>query len=163
MCIRDRDELNRTIITGTASFYYGSLGQTVIPVPVVGALIGSTVGYFTGNILYQSGLLSLGAPLAAKQAKERRKNIEDLCLHAIPVMQRNRAELQTLISRHFTKQTGLFNAAFSAMDSVLAEWDPDAYLKQLEILCNVLDKGLPFKSFQEFDEFMNDGSSTFKL
>jgi len=157
------DELNRTVITGTASFYYGSLGQTVIPIPVVGALIGSTVGYFTGNILYQSGLLSLGVPLAAKQAEERRKHIEELCLHAIPLMQRNREELQALISQYFTEQTGLFNAAFSAMDSVLADRDPNTYLKQLENLCNVLGKGLPFKSFQEFDEFMSDDSSTFKL
>jgi len=157
------DEVNRTVITGTASFYYGSLGQTVIPIPVVGALIGSTVGYFTGNILYQSGLLSLGVPLTVKHAENRRKHIEDLCLHAIPVMQRNREELQALISQHFTEQTGQFNAAFSAMDSVLAERDPDAYLKQLEILCNVLGKGLPFRSFQEFDEFMSDGSKTFEL
>jgi len=157
------DEVNHTIITGTASFYYGSLGQTVIPIPVVGALVGSTVGYFTGNILYQSGLFSLGVALVVKQADERRKHIEDLCLQAIPVMQHNREELESLVSQYFREQTGLFNSAFSAMDSVLAEWNPDAYLMQLENLCNVFDKGLPFRSFQEFDEFMNDGSSTFEL
>jgi hypothetical protein len=157
------EEVNRTVIAGTASFYYGSLGQTMIPVPVLGAFIGSTVGYFTGNILYQSGLFCLGETVADKRSQARRRQIEELCLHAIPLMQRHREELQRLISRYFTEQTELFSSAFNDMDVAFAACDPESYLKQLEIICNAFDTGLPFKSFLEFDAFMHDESKTFML
>ena len=157
------DEVNRTVITGTASFYYGSLGQAVIPIPVIGAFVGATVGYFTGTILYQSGLLCLGSTPSARQADERRKRIEELCLHAIPLMQRHREELQSLIYKYATAHTALVASALTAMDTALAEGNPDACLGQLEILCTAFNTVLPFTSFQEFDEFMIDGRNTFEL
>lgn len=157
------EEVSHTAITGTASFYYGALGQVAIPIPIVGAVIGSTVGYFVGNILYQSGLVSLGDTPGVKQAKERRKRVEALCLQAIPLMQRHREELQALIAQNFAEQAKLFDSTFSAMDAAFVDWNPDACLCQLERLCNAFDTGLPFKSFAEFDEFMNDNNTTFVL
>lgn len=157
------EEVSHTVITGTASFYYGALGQVAIPIPVVGAIIGSTVGYFVGNILYQSGLVSLGDTVGVKMAKERRKRIESLCLQAIPLMQRHREELQALIQQHHVAQAELFDAAFSSMDAAISEWNPDTCIAQLETICNVFDTGLPFRSFKEFDEFMTDDSTTFEL
>ena len=157
------DEVSHTAITGTASFYYGAVGQLAIPVPLVGALIGSTVGYFVGNILYQSGLISLGDTVGVKIAKERRKRVEAMCLQAIPLMQRHREELQISIQQYLVEQTGIFETAFSLMDVAILEWNPDSCIEQLERICSAFDTGLPFKTFKEFDEFMNDGSSTLVL
>jgi len=169
------EEVSHTVITGTSAFYYGALGQfagsaisqvvgqTLIPIPVVGAIIGSTVGYFVGNILHQSGLLSLGDTVYVKIAKERRKRIEAICLQSIPLMQRHREELQVLIQQHLAEQAELFDSAFNSMDAAIIEWNPEACITQLETICNAFDTGLPFKSFKEFDDFMTDNNTTFEL
>lgn len=161
------EEVSHTAITGTSSFYYGAvgqvLGQAFLPVPIVGAIIGSTVGYFIGNILYQSGLLSLGDTVGVKIAKERRRRIEALCLQAIPLMQQNRLELQALIDEHISEQQALFDSAFTCMDDALLDWNPDAFTAQLQKICQTFNTGLPFLNFQEFDEFMLDDSKVLEF
>ncbi len=157
------DEINQTAVNGTAAFYYGTVGQTAIPIPVAGALIGSIVGYFVGNILYQSSLLSLGEPVHVKQAQKRRQRVEELCLHAIPLIQQHREELQRVIKENCIGQVALFNTAFQTMDSAFEESDPNVYISQLETICSALHAGLPFKSFLEFDMFMHDSTKDFAL
>ncbi len=157
------DEINQTAVNGTASFYYGTVGQTVIPIPVAGALIGSIVGYFVGTILYQSGLLSLGEPVSVKQAQKRRQRVEEICHHAIPLIRQHREELQRVIKENGIGQIALFEAAFQSMDSACAESDPQGYLSQLETICSALHAALPFKTFSEFDLFMRDRAQTFEL
>jgi hypothetical protein len=157
------DEINQTAVNGTASFYYGTVGQTVIPIPVAGALIGSIVGYFVGTILYQSSLLSLGEPVSIKQAQKRRQRVEEICLHAIPLIQQHREDLQRVIKENCIGQIALFNAAFQMMDSAFEESDPNVYIIQLETICSALHAALPFKSFIEFDQFMRDNTKVFEL
>jgi len=157
------DEINQTAVNGTASFYYGTVGQTIIPIPVAGALIGSIVGYFAGNILYQSGLLCLGEPIDVKQAQRRRQRVEELCRHALPLIQQHRMELQRIIKDNCIGQIALFNAAFKTMDSAFVESNPHAFIGQLEAICSTLQTALPFKTFCEFDLFMHDSTKTFEL
>ena len=157
------DEINQTAVNGTASFYYGTVGQAVMPIPVAGALIGSIVGYFVGTILYQSSLLSLGEPLSVKQAQKRRQCVEEICHHAIPLIQLHREDLQRVIKENGIGQVALFEAAFKTMDSACAESKPQVYISQLESICSALHAALPFKTFREFDLFMHDGSKVFEL
>ena len=157
------DEINQTAVNGTASFYYGTVGQAVIPIPVAGALIGSIVGYFVGTILYQSSLLSLGEPLSIKQAQKRRQCVEEICHHAIPLIQLHREELQRVVRENCIGQVALFDAAFQTMDAASAESDPHASICQLETICSALHAALPFKTFREFDLFMHDGTKVFEL
>ncbi|MFZ4859085.1 MAG: hypothetical protein ACOYL3_22130 [Desulfuromonadaceae bacterium] len=157
------DEINQTAVHGTASFYYGTVGQTVIPIPVAGALIGSIVGYFVGTILYQSSLLSLGEPVSVRQAQKRRQCVEEICHHAIPLIQLHREELQRVIKENCIGQVALFDAAFQTMDAACAESDQHAYICQLETICSALHAALPFKTFREFDLFMHDSTKVFEL
>ncbi len=157
------DEISQAAVNGTAAFYYGAVGQTVIAVPVAGALIGSTVGYFVGNMLYQSGLLSLGEPASVKHSQKRRQRVEEICLYAIPLMQQHREDLQKTVEEYHIGQTTCFETAFKAMDSAFAEWDPDIYISQLETICSALHVGLPFTSFKKFDLFMHDSTNIFEL
>lgn len=157
------DEINQAAVNGTASFYYGAVGQTVIPIPIAGALIGSIVGYFVGNILYQASLLSLGEPANVKQALRRRQRVEDIAIHAIPLIQQQREELLRIIKENCIGQVALFDTVFNAMDAAFAESDPDLYISQLETLCSTLHAALPFKTFIEFDLFMHDSTKVFAL
>ncbi|WP_318367858.1 hypothetical protein [Enterobacter sp.] len=148
------DEISHTAITSTASFYYGAVGQAIIPIPVVGALVGAGVGYFIGNMIHQSGLLALGDSAVVKAAKAHRKQVEAMCLAAIPEIQRHRHEMEQMLSQHFAERKAHFTDAFSAMDAALYEWEPDNFMAGLTVINDQFGGVLPFKNFSEFDAFM---------
>ncbi|BDT59691.1 hypothetical protein MasN3_31850 [Massilia varians] len=163
----DEDELlsevSHTAMTGASAFYYGALGQVMIPVPVVGALIGSTVGYFVGNMLHQSGLISLGETAVVKVARERKERVEAMCLTAIPLMRAHRLEFDALIEEHFATRRRHLLSAFDALESAMVDWDGDRFLASLTALNEEFDASLPFGSQEEFDDMMGDPTRAFVL
>jgi|GEM_PF-1203688 len=156
-------EISHTAMTGASAFYYGALGQLVIPVPVLGAFIGSTVGYFVGNMLHQSGLISLGETAAVKIARERKERVEAMCLTAIPLMRAHRLELDQLIQEHFAGRHKQLCGAFDGLETALVDWDGDGLLASLEQVNQVFAASLPFKNQDEFDAMMLDDTETFVL
>ncbi len=156
-------EISETAITGASAFYYGALGQAIIPIPIVGAMIGSTVGYFVGSMLHQSGLIGLGEVAVVKVARERRERIEAMCLESIPLMRQHRLELEALLKTHFAERRQLLTQAFDGMEKSLVSWDADDFTQHLESVNQAFGKSLPFKSFNEFDAFMKDKDSVFVL
>lgn len=157
------NDISSTAITHTSIFYYGILGQAVIPVPILGAFIGSTVGYFLGHMLTQSGFLALGESDIARYARQRRETIEAICREVIPAMRQHREELETLLAVHFAERKHLLTQAFDGMEAALISWDADAFTQQLEAVNKAFGQSLPFKSFDEFDVFMKDKNSVFVL
>lgn len=156
-------EISETAITGASTFYYGALGQAIIPIPIVGAMIGSTVGYFVGSMLHQSGLIGLGEVAVVKVARERRERIEAMCLESIPLIRQHRSELEALLKTHFAERRQLLTQAFDGMEQSLVSWDADDFTQHLESVNQAFGKSLPFKSFNEFDAFMKDKDSVFVL
>lgn len=153
------EEVSHTAITSTSSFYCSAIGQAAIPIPVVGALMGAGVGYFVGNMLHQSGLIALGDSKAVKMAKERRNAIQAMCLATIPEMQRNRLELERHLEAYFAKRKHEFLAAFSILDNALYNWNPDEFVLGLERINNQFGASLQFKTFNEFDRFMQSAAA----
>ena len=156
-------EISHTAMTGASAFYYGALGQVLIPVPVLGAFVGSTVGYFVGNMLHQSGLISLGETVAVKIARERRERVEALCMTAIPLMRAHRLELDNLIQEHFSKRQKKLVSAFDGLEHAMVDWDGAGFLASLAQVNEVFGSSLPFKNQEEFDEMMLDDDQTFVL
>lgn len=156
-------EISETAITGASAFYYGALGQAIIPIPIIGAMIGSTVGYFVGSMLHQSGLIGLGEVAVVKVARERRERIEAMCLESIPLIRQHRLELEALLKAHFAERHQLLTQAFDGMEQSLVSWNADDFTQHLESVNQAFGKSLPFKSFNEFDIFMKDKESVFVL
>ncbi|NMG31094.1 hypothetical protein [Aromatoleum evansii] len=156
-------EVSHTAITGASAFYYGALGQAIIPIPIVGAFVGSTFGYFVGNMLHQSALISLGESVSVKAARERREHVESLCMTAIPLMRAHRLELEALMCEHFAERHQLLTTAFDGLESSMIEWDADGFTAKLELVNNAFGASLPFKSLTEFDAFMADDDQSFIL
>lgn len=154
-------DVTHTAVTGASAFYYGALGQALIPIPVLGAFIGSTVGYFVGNMLHQSGLISLGEASVVRAARERREQVAALCMTAIPLMRSHRLELEDLINVHFAERSQLLTTAFDNLESALTAWDADMFIIELERVNNAFGAALPFKSFDEFDAFMKNDEKMF--
>lgn len=148
------DEISNISITASSSFYYGALGQVVIPIPFVGAMVGATVGYFIGNMIHQSGLVALGDSAVVKAAKSRRKQIEAMCLAAIPEIRKNRLELEEKLDKYFLDRKAVFLSSFEQMDIALLEWNPDKYVQGLNEMNSQFDYVLPFKNFEDFDQLM---------
>lgn len=148
------EEISHTAITSTSSFYYGVLGQVAIPIPVVGAMVGAGVGYFIGNMLHQSGLIALGDSKVVKEAKERHRAVQVMCLAAIPEIQKNRLELENYLESYFSQRKNEFLGSFSMLDNSLCSWNPDDFVSGLELINNQFGTSLQFKSFAEFDDFM---------
>ena len=156
-------EISETAITSASTFYYGALGQAIIPIPIVGAMIGSTVGYFVGSMLHQSGLMGLGEVAVVKVARERRERIEAMCLESITLIRQHRLELEALLKTHFAERRQTLTQAFDGIEQSLVSWDADDFIQHLESVNQAFGKSLPFKSFDEFDIFMKDNTSVFVL
>ncbi|MCB1659329.1 MAG: hypothetical protein KDI39_14000 [Pseudomonadales bacterium] len=156
-------DINHISLTGAGAFYYGALGQIVIPIPVVGALVGSTVGYFIGNLIHQSGLVALGESANVKIARERREQIEKMCLHAIPQMRAERIELERVLHSNQIARREFINDVFFNLESSLLTNDANQYITALTSLNGAFGKDLGFKSLEEFNTLMEDDEFTFKL
>ncbi|MER2164155.1 MAG: hypothetical protein ABS921_08490, partial [Psychrobacter alimentarius] len=155
-------EVSNVAIVGASSFYYAAFGQMVIPIPVVGALIGSTVGYFLGNMLHQTGLISLGEAPNVTAARERREQIEKICLDAIPLMQANRLQMEELVEKHFQRRASDLNLVFDRLESSLFDIS-DAYYNALNDLNKIYGQSISFTNQKEFNDFMLDDSQDFVL
>lgn len=156
------DNVNHCAITSTSSFYYGMLGQVVIPIPVIGALVGAGVGYLVGNLMHQSGLLALGDSEAVKAAKERRRVVEALCLSVLPLMQQNRLEMERLTTEYFATRKKDFLVSLDFLDDSLTSFNTEATVAALQGIHTQFGIALNLKSFKEFDSFMkSDGDFDF--
>ncbi|MFZ2801008.1 MAG: hypothetical protein WAZ30_12330, partial [Syntrophorhabdus sp.] len=76
-----------------ASSMGAAIGQVLLPVPVVGALVGSMVGYSMSSIFYQQTLYALKEE---RLSKARRANIEYYCESAIKYMDKYEAYLKNV-------------------------------------------------------------------
>jgi len=148
------DQVSHTAITSTSSFYYGALGQIVFPIPVVGALVGSGVGYLIGNLLHQSGLIALGDSAVVKEAKARRQQIEQICLQAIPQIQLHRQQLEHQLQQHAELRHQGLDFGFELMEEALDSFEPEQYIKGLNKIGEQFGIVLPYKNFENFDQMM---------
>lgn len=154
-------EISHSAISNAGIFYYGALGQASIPIPVVGALVGATVGYLLGNMICQSGLVALGEADVVRAARKRREMIESLCAESIVQQQQYRQQLEKLLEQHFEERHQCFSQAFATFDQSLINWDETSVITGLESINEAFGKSLPFKSFDEFSNFMQDKEQAF--
>lgn len=156
-------DVSGTALTGASAFYYGALGQLLIPIPVLGAFVGSTVGYFVGSILHQSGIISLGESAISKTARERRERVELMCFEAIGRMQQARLDIREQTEKFCAEQAAAIDISITGMDAALVSWDGNAFIKSLHELNATFSSALPFHDFDSFENFMDDDSLVLKL
>lgn len=82
---------------------------------------------------------------------------------AIPLMRTHRVELESLLEKHFAERRHMLTSAFDGLENSLIDWDADGFANQLEQVNVAFGASLPFKTFDEFDAFMEDDSQTFVL
>lgn len=135
-----------------ASGMFAAAFQVAIPIPVVGALIGSMFGYAFSSAYYKE---VLNVFKEAKLAHERRLRIEAECEEAIKMIIEYRKELERLISEYLIDHITTFNTAFEQMESALEIGDINSFIDSNNIIINKLGKESQFKTFEDIDKFMN--------
>lgn len=137
---------------GLASGGYGFLaGQALIPIPIVGGVVGSMVGYMLSGALYGNLKETLSG---AKLAHEERLRVERECEEAVKALRNFRAEMESLISKYLTSHIKAFHSAFGVMNEALIIGDADGFISGANMITRKMGGRVQFEDMREFDALM---------
>jgi hypothetical protein len=136
------------------------IGQLVIPIPVIGGLIGGMVGYALSSACYGQLVETLKD---AKLAHEERIRIEAECGEAIAMIRQYRAEMEIAVNRYLREYITTFHQAFFDMKRALNIGDIDGFIAGTNAITKQLGKTPQFETFDEFNALMNNSACSFKL
>lgn len=143
-----------------SSGMFAAAFQIAIPIPVVGALIGSMFGYAFSSAYYKE---ILNVFKKAKLARERRLRIEAECEKAIKMIIEYRKNLEKIVSEYLVDHITTFNNAFEQMESALEIGDINIFIEGNNKIIEKLGKDVKFKSFDEIDSFMQSDMDILKI
>lgn len=152
------EELGSSGTNMLSSALLGSIGQAIIPIPVVGGIIGSCIGCAISSACYDTVVTSLKE---ARLAHEERLRIEKECTELIKMILIYREQAQKLISEYMTENTKVFNKGFAKMAKATKTKNINKFIEgNIEIQKQLGYKSL-FSDFEEFDKIMkNKGTIT---
>ncbi|GAA7682569.1 hypothetical protein BON254_03500 [Helicobacter pylori] len=87
-------------------------GQALIPIPVVGALVGGFVGAILSETCFNA---FLKAREETKLARQRRIEIERECHELIKLLEAYQNQFKEVFEQHFHETTKFFNQNFDAL------------------------------------------------
>lgn len=149
------EAIGKTGAVTVSSMAYGAVGQMFIPVPVVGAIVGSMVGYTLSSLCYSNLMNALNR---AKLAREERIRIEKECAEAIKVIRAYRQEMNKYMDAYLTDYRTSFNNAFRDIKTALSIGDVDGCIDGFNQITRKLGGRVEFNNMDEFDKRMKDSS-----
>ena len=156
----DRDEFTaqcgEVAMRNTGAWAFGVVGQSVIPVPVVGALVGSTVGYVTSAVVLEGLKLARVAAAAADASEERLAELERQALAAIKSLEEHRLTLEVLIREEAQHFAETIEPLLGAVEDQLTAGADVGAMDSLVALNLELGAKLEWSTLPEFDDFMSD-------
>ncbi len=115
--LKQLGKANTTLISGGAM---AVAGQALIPIPVVGALIGG----FVGAALSEAFFNALNSK-KVELARQRRIEIEKECRESIRLLEAYRNQFKEVFERYFHETTKFFNQSFDELERALYAGDAD--------------------------------------
>ncbi|NHA55105.1 hypothetical protein [Helicobacter pylori] len=154
----DDDELScRLLHTGTkilGTKAMAVVGQTFIPIPGVGAIIGNFVGALLSKTLCEN---LRDALKEAKLARQRRIEIEKECRESIRLLEIYRNQFKEVFKQYFHGNVKFFNENFNNLERALYAGDADLAIAVNNKIQERLGQKPLFNNTQEFLELMNNG------
>ena len=142
-----------------SSAMFAAVGQVVIPVPVLGGLVGGMFGYALSSATY--GIL-VSSLQEEKMAHEYRIKVEKACEEHIKNIRKYRAETEKIINEYLSGSMDIFSNSFSGIKNALAIGDIDWFIDSTNKITEAFGGKVQFSSMDEFNEKMLS-SETFKL
>ncbi|MCQ2935647.1 hypothetical protein JT232_01755 [Helicobacter pylori] len=117
--LKQLGKANTTLISSGAM---AVAGQVLIPIPVVGALVGGFVGAVLSETFFNA---FLKAREEAKLARQRRIEIEKECREIIKLLEIYQNQFKEVFERYFHETTKFFNQSFNELERALYAGDAD--------------------------------------
>ena len=117
--LKQLGKANTTLVSSGAMAF---AGQALIPIPVVGALIGGFVGAILSETFFNA---LLKAREEAKLARQRRIEIERECHEFIKLLEIYQNQFKEVFEKYFHETTKFFNQSFDELERVLYAGDAD--------------------------------------
>ncbi|MFP5991924.1 hypothetical protein ACLF8F_04905 [Helicobacter pylori] len=117
--LKQLGKANTTLVSSGAMAF---AGQALIPIPVVGALVGGFVGAILSETCFNA---FLKAREEAKLARQRRIEIEKECREIIKQLEAYQNQFKEVFERYFHETTKFFNQNFDELERALYAGDAD--------------------------------------
>ncbi len=115
-------QLGKANATLISSWAMAVAGQALIPIPVVGALIGGFVGAALSETFFNAFLKDREE---AKLARQRRIEIEKECREIIKLLEIYQNQFKEVFERYFHETTKFFNQSFNKLEMASYAGDAD--------------------------------------
>lgn len=136
--------------------YSCTVGQALIPIPIVGAAVGA----FVGSIITSNYFSQLTSMLKTnKLESEERQRIIAESKKAEKEIRAFRKELETYLSSYFREYNDCFNAALSTIHTALQYGNPDGIVAGANQITRKLGGKVCYENRTEFENFMLDNST----
>ncbi len=149
--LKQLGKANTTLVSSGAM---AVAGQALIPIPVVGALVGGFVGATLSETFFNA---FLKAREEAKLARQRRIEIERECREIIKLLEMYQNQFKEVFERYFHETTKFFNQSFDELERALYAGDADLAIGVNNKIQERLGQKPLFNNTQEFWELMNNG------
>ncbi|HVM20240.1 MAG TPA: hypothetical protein VM307_09800 [Egibacteraceae bacterium] len=150
------------VLKNSVAWSYGVVGQALIPVPVLGTVVGATVGYVTATAVIEGLKLAHAAAAEADAAEERLAEIEVWIFDAIQRLEETHQVVRALNEEWSANFEQTVLPLMDDLEKSLGE-DTPAALTHLSALCTGFDASLPFATQAEFDQFIKDDDTILEL
>ncbi|MFP6182214.1 hypothetical protein ACLGCC_02235 [Helicobacter pylori] len=117
--LKQLGKANATLVSSGAM---AVAGQALIPIPVVGALVGGFVGAILSETCFNA---FLKAREEAKLVRQRRIEIESECHEFIKLLESYQNQFKEVFERYFHETTKFFNQSFNELERALYAGDAD--------------------------------------
>ncbi|PUD90123.1 hypothetical protein [Helicobacter pylori] len=117
--LKQLGKANTTLVSSGAM---AVAGQALIPIPVVGALVGGFVGAILSETCFNA---FLKAREEAKLARQRRIEIEKECRELIKLLEIYQNQFKEVFERYFHETTKFFNQSSDELERALCAGDAD--------------------------------------
>ncbi|MCQ2887921.1 hypothetical protein JT072_03030 [Helicobacter pylori] len=141
--LKQLGKANTTLVSSGAMAF---AGQALIPIPVVGALIGGFVGAILSETCFNA---LLKAREEAKLARQRRIEIERECREIIKLLEIYQNQFKEVFEKYFHETTKFFNQSFNELERVLYAGDADLAIGVNNKIQERLDQKPLFNNKQE--------------
>ncbi|WQR78263.1 hypothetical protein KVD93_03705 [Helicobacter pylori] len=146
-----RKQLVKANTTLVSSGAMAVAGQALIPIPVVGDLIGGFVGAILSETFFNA---FLKAREEAKLARQRRIEIEKECHEFIKLLEIYQNQFKEVFERYFHETTKFFNQSFDELERASYAGDADLAIAVNNKIQERLGQKPLFNNTQEFWELI---------
>lgn len=151
-------------ITRTGAIWScAAVGQTLIPIPIVGAMVGGVVGQYGATMITQGLRVAIvGRDLDRQWDAEYEKLLAELALvEAIAASELG--EIRVLAQQHNTAFTEYLLPSLERLESSTGTGSPNEVLADLARITSQFGASPLFNTVADFDDFMRDDSAILEL